>query len=119
MINTSGLGILGGDPLTGGLLQVADVAVTVNPSTHFQSIIGFGGAFTDAAVETMSRGQSAGARQRLIDAYFGEGGKRALFFGRPKIVFFCQKMRLSIHCLLSGSAYFGSCNFSTLNIFYL
>ncbi|KAI1697315.1 glycosyl hydrolase family 30 TIM-barrel domain-containing protein [Ditylenchus destructor] len=47
--------------------------VTIDPSHTYQTIIGFGGAFTDSAGVNMNR-LSANARQNLLKAYFSEEG---------------------------------------------
>lgn len=51
----------------------AAAGVTVDASQRFQSILGFGGAFTDASCYLLSRMQ-AGPRRQLLNEFFGPGG---------------------------------------------
>lgn len=55
-------------------IKDSDVTVLVqNVTTIYQTILGFGGAFTDAAGINLLR-LSESAQKRLIEAYFGEEG---------------------------------------------
>ena len=54
--------------------------VTVDASRRFQSILGFGGAFTDASCYLLSR-MEAEQRRKLLDEFFGPDGLR-LSMGR-------------------------------------
>ena len=47
--------------------------VNIYPQVKYQEIIGFGGAFTEAAAYTLSR-MSGGNQKKIIDAYFGPNG---------------------------------------------
>lgn len=47
--------------------------VEIDPARSFQSILGFGGAFTDASCYLLSRMESA-ARARLLGEFFGSAG---------------------------------------------
>ena len=47
--------------------------ITVDASQRFQSILGFGGAFTDASCCLLSR-MEAGHRRKLLDEFFGPAG---------------------------------------------
>lgn len=50
------------------------IRITVDPSVRFQTLLGFGGAFTDAVGINLNK-LSANARDRLMRAYFdGERG---------------------------------------------
>ena len=57
--------------------------VEIDPSRRFQSILGFGGAFTDASCYLLSR-MERGARRTLLDELFSPGGLR-LSVGRTCI----------------------------------
>ncbi|KAI1731056.1 glycosyl hydrolase family 30 TIM-barrel domain-containing protein [Ditylenchus destructor] len=50
-----------------------DVSVTINVSQTFQTIIGFGGAFTDAVGINLNS-LTSDTRKRLIEAYYGNNG---------------------------------------------
>lgn len=52
--------------------------IKVYPKETRQTILGFGGAFTEAAAETMSTMNDA-SRQKFLQAYFGEDGNRYNF----------------------------------------
>ncbi len=61
-------------PVAGwGAASGTAAGVTVDASQRFQSILGFGGAFTDASCYLLSR-MEAGARKKLLDEFFGPGG---------------------------------------------
>lgn len=47
--------------------------VEIDPSQRFQSILGFGGAFTDASCYLFSK-MDAGQRAKLLQEFFGPGG---------------------------------------------
>ncbi|CAD6191920.1 unnamed protein product [Caenorhabditis auriculariae] len=51
----------------------ANVTITVDARNQMQPIIGFGGAFTDAAGENLVALNDA-ARKKLLEAYFGRNG---------------------------------------------
>ena len=51
----------------------APSTVTIDRTTRLQSIIGFGGAFTEAAAITL-QGLRSDLAQQVIDAYFGPDG---------------------------------------------
>jgi len=57
--------------------------VEIDPSQRFQSILGFGAAFTDASCYLFSRMEPA-ARQQLMEEFFGPSGLR-LSIGRTCI----------------------------------
>jgi glucosylceramidase len=61
----------------------AAAAVEIDASRQFQSILGFGGAFTDASCYLLSR-LDPPARRTLLDELFGAGGLR-LSMGRTCI----------------------------------
>ncbi len=65
-------------PWTAGAAQGA--TIHVDRSAQFQSILGFGGAFTDASCWLLSR-MKPQARRRLMEEFFGAGGLR-LSMGR-------------------------------------
>jgi glucosylceramidase len=48
-------------------------AVTVDPAQRFQSVLGFGAAFTDASCYLLSR-MEAEPRRQLLQEFFGSGG---------------------------------------------
>ncbi|XP_065572824.1 lysosomal acid glucosylceramidase-like [Artemia franciscana] len=52
--------------------SIADVVVSINRSIKYQPIIGFGGAFTDAATLNIAT-LSDGAQENLLRSYFGPG----------------------------------------------
>nr|AYV89265.1 glucosylceramidase 4 [Tetranychus evansi] len=56
------------------LNQSSDIKVTLNVYDRFQSIIGFGGAFTDASGININRLTSDALKDRLIADYFGKDG---------------------------------------------
>lgn len=68
----SGSKELGG--ITIGSLDTNKITIKVNENVKNQTIFGFGGAFTDASGINMKR-LSKGARDNLINTYFGPGGK--------------------------------------------
>src|SRR6056297_3601598 len=51
------------------------VAVTINPEETFQEITGFGGSFTEASAYLLNQ-VSEDNRNRILEAYFGDGGAR-------------------------------------------
>lgn len=55
-------------------LASTSIKITIDESQKFQTIIGFGGAFTDAAGINIAR-LSSGAQENLIRSYFGTEGK--------------------------------------------
>jgi glucosylceramidase len=63
--------------------SAAASAVEVDASQQFQSMLGFGGAFTDASCYLLSRMEPA-PRQQLLEEFFGPGGLR-LSVGRTCI----------------------------------
>jgi glucosylceramidase len=67
------------DPLPIGPWQTAaaesSAAVEIDGAKKFQSILGFGGAFTDASCYLFSR-MEPGARKGLMDEFFGAKGLR-------------------------------------------
>ena len=50
-----------------------DVEIRLLPDSTYQTIIGFGGSFTEAAASLLNR-MSAGQREKIIAAYFGPEG---------------------------------------------
>jgi len=52
-----------------------DQSVTVNPSQTYQSILGFGGAITEAASTTFSQ-LSSSLQNQIIEAYYGATGNK-------------------------------------------
>jgi O-glycosyl hydrolase len=54
------------------LLAQAQIQIYVNESNKFQNIIGFGGAFTDAAGINIQQLSSA-AQKNLLGSYYGPG----------------------------------------------
>ncbi|KAJ8943386.1 hypothetical protein NQ314_009753 [Rhamnusium bicolor] len=52
---------------------VAANEITVNPSVKYQTIIGFGGAFTDSTGININS-LPAAAQKKLIESYFSENG---------------------------------------------
>lgn len=58
-------------------------AIQIDPSRQFQSILGFGGAFTEASCYLINRLEPA-ARRHLLDELFGPSGLR-LSMGRTSI----------------------------------
>ncbi|KAH7699892.1 O-glycosyl hydrolase family 30 protein [Aphelenchoides avenae] len=70
--------------LDGGTLEDSNPArIVVKPKKTFQKIVGFGGAFTDAAGINI-KSLSPAARERLLESYFGENGIE-YSFGRVPI----------------------------------
>lgn len=53
--------------------SVADVTLVIDPKTKYQTIFGFGGAFTDATGQNINRLPKE-AQQKLLESYFGEHG---------------------------------------------
>ena len=49
------------------------VKITLNPEEKFQTITGFGGAFTESSAHLLYR-LSAANRKKIMDAYFSETG---------------------------------------------
>jgi glucosylceramidase len=52
----------------------AAVTITLNPATTYQTMMGFGGSFTDAGAFALNAITNAATRQQAIDAYFGPSG---------------------------------------------
>jgi glucosylceramidase len=61
----------------------AGVGIEIDPSRQFQSVLGFGGAFTDSSCYLLGKMETS-ARRRLIEELFGENGLR-LSMGRTCI----------------------------------
>lgn len=55
-------------------LVKGDVLVKIDGSRTYQTVLGFGGAFTDS-VGINLRSLSAGARQQLLRAYYADEGR--------------------------------------------
>jgi len=53
----------------------AGETITLTPSTKYQSILGFGGAFTEAATSTISKLTSA-LQNQILEAYYGSTGHK-------------------------------------------
>ncbi len=51
------------------------VKVSIHPHERYQSIIGFGGSFTEASAHLLNEISPAN-RQKIIEAYFGDSGAR-------------------------------------------
>lgn len=51
----------------------ADADLTIDATTKYQKIIGFGGAFTDAAAINLYK-VNANLQQKILDAYYSESG---------------------------------------------
>jgi glucosylceramidase len=51
----------------------AQVTITVNPAVTYQTMMGFGGSFTEAGAVALNA-LNASTRQQAIDAYFGPSG---------------------------------------------
>ncbi|RLN46230.1 hypothetical protein BBJ29_007621 [Phytophthora kernoviae] len=71
-----------GDRLTFSTVEIATVAndtadFVIDTNTTYQSIIGFGGAFTDASVINVYL-LNSGLQDILVDAYFGDDGDLAM-----------------------------------------
>jgi glucosylceramidase len=49
--------------------------VQITPSVHMQSIVGFGGAFTDAAGINLVSLDSA-TQEQLMQSYYGQNGRQ-------------------------------------------
>ena len=58
-------------------------AIEIDPSRQFQSVLGFGGAFTDSSCYLLSKMETS-TRRRLIEELFGDDGLR-LSMGRTCI----------------------------------
>jgi glucosylceramidase len=52
----------------------ATVTITVNPSQTYQTMMGFGGSFTESAALAMNALTDPAVHQQAIDAYFGPSG---------------------------------------------
>lgn len=63
--------------------RVSTGTVEIDPSRQFQSVLGFGGAFTDASCYLLNRMEPV-QRRRLLEDLFGPGGLR-LSLGRTCI----------------------------------
>ncbi len=57
--------------------DIIPISVHINPSERYQSMIGFGGAFTDSAGINLAS-LSAGARDNLLRAYYSTDGMMML-----------------------------------------
>src|SRR5208282_798832 len=57
-------------PLTLGDTGSADAVVTVDPTTTYQSIVGFGGSITDSSSYVMTQYLSASALQQTLTQLF-------------------------------------------------
>lgn len=55
-----------------------EVVVRIDTNTSYQSLFGFGGAFTDAAAINIAN-LSSGAADYVIDSYYGPQGKRLMY----------------------------------------
>lgn len=55
-----------------------EVVVRIDTNTSYQSLFGFGGAFTDAAAINIAN-LSSGAANYVIDSYYGPQGKRLMY----------------------------------------
>lgn len=53
--------------------EIATITLDINPKVKYQTIVGFGGAFTDATGQNIKRLPKE-AQQRLLESYFGEDG---------------------------------------------
>lgn len=53
--------------------QIATVTLDINSKVKYQTIFGFGGAFTDATGQNFRR-LTKGAQQHLLRSYFGDDG---------------------------------------------
>ena len=66
-------------PATAGIWQTASAvsgpAITIDGEQRFQSILGFGGAFTDASCYLIS-GMAPAAREQVMEDFFGASGLR-------------------------------------------
>lgn len=51
------------------------MTITLNKAKRYQSIIGFGGAFTEATARTISEMRPE-LQEQIIEAYFGVNGSR-------------------------------------------
>ena len=56
------------------ILEPTNITLTPDETQKNQTIIGFGGAFTDAAGINIAK-LSSGAQQNLISSYFGPEGE--------------------------------------------
>lgn len=54
------------------------VEIEVDASNRYQSIFGFGGAFTDSVGINLNK-LSVSVRQKIIEQYYGEKGKNVIF----------------------------------------
>ena len=50
-------------------LKAATATLSVDPNTHYQTVIGFGGAFTESATHTLSK-MSSENQSKVLHAYF-------------------------------------------------
>lgn len=55
-------------------LAPAPIKIHVDPTTTFQTIVGFGGAFTDSVGVNINR-LKVDTRNNLMNSYFGDTGK--------------------------------------------
>jgi glucosylceramidase len=69
-------------PVPVTLADGANVTVTVDPSTQYQSIVGFGASITDSSSYVMMHDLSASARAQLLTALFDSGQGIGLSFLR-------------------------------------
>ncbi len=51
------------------------MSMRVTGSQRYQQILGFGGAFTDAAAINFDSLQESAARQNLLESYYGKQGR--------------------------------------------
>ncbi|HEX4156015.1 MAG TPA: glycoside hydrolase family 30 beta sandwich domain-containing protein [Acidobacteriaceae bacterium] len=72
-------------PISGWQVDAGSSAATIeiDPTRQFQSVLGFGGAFTDASCYLLGR-MTPGARRQLMEDFFGADGLR-LSIGRTCI----------------------------------
>ena len=54
-------------------ISLENEVINLYPQARFQEILGFGGAFTEAAGYTLAA-MDEGVRDQIMDAYFGDGG---------------------------------------------
>ena len=57
------------------MMFTGEAVFVLNKSTTYQSLLGFGGAFTDAATINIAT-LSADTQEKLLQSYFGPGGMK-------------------------------------------
>lgn len=82
-LSTVASGVVGVET-AGSEIHSQGATLTIDPKKRYQKILGFGGAFTEAAAYTLSR-VSKETRQKVLDAYFSADNGHRYNIGRVHI----------------------------------